>query len=438
MSEERIKRADFDHVSDQGDLVFVCDRRHFAVTVDDALDHAILEAKQIREEEEGAPLPHASSALPVSSIQAAVRSGMETSKVARQFAVNEALVRRFAAPVETEKKYAVEQFLTLPAPHGSRGRTNEEVIDSVLDEAGLAMGAVNWQATRRGYEPWRIVASIPYEGRVLTANWTWNMRDNTVTSLNNLAGALLGESGHAGPTGAGDRSRAGAAGGRPTPVTAGPVATQEGSHPSPEGDGQTGANGSASRNEGIRQVAAPAPQADPARSKDPAGRPAREEGVQTGFTPAQSTTADAGLPAGREADGAGEAQEGRRSALTAWLYGPSPSKKADEGRPWPKGAGDGNPPSKVDADGMEPGERDVKGADRDMAGTTVLPAVRPEGNVQNGKTPEGPAAPGRTSGVQEGDGTGQGGRGQDGGKPGNRKHPGRSAVPSWDEILFGD
>ena len=80
MSENGTRMASFDHVDDRGDLVFVCDHRHFVVRVDDALDRAILEAKQVKEEEDADPQTGKSKPLPVSAIQAAVRAGARRSK----------------------------------------------------------------------------------------------------------------------------------------------------------------------------------------------------------------------------------------------------------------------------------------------------------------------------------------------------------------------
>ena len=45
-----LEEARFDHVSDTGELVFVSGAGKFAVKIDEALERAILEAKQIRSE----------------------------------------------------------------------------------------------------------------------------------------------------------------------------------------------------------------------------------------------------------------------------------------------------------------------------------------------------------------------------------------------------
>lgn len=191
MPQEDIKTARFDHVSNQGDLVFACDQELFAVSVDNTLNHAILEAKQIIEEEHGTPIPHASNALPISAIQAAVRAGESTHQIAKEFAVNEAIVRRFANPIETEKKYAIEQFLSMAAPKRGSCSSNEEAINRALEATDITVNSIAWNATRRGNNPWKIRASFEALGQVVQADWTWNMKENTITCVNTVAQKLL-------------------------------------------------------------------------------------------------------------------------------------------------------------------------------------------------------------------------------------------------------
>ncbi len=52
---------------------------------------------------------------------------------------------------------------------------------------GNRHGISDLKSTRRGLEPWRIVAIFTSAGREIHAEWTWNMHDNSVMSLNNAA-----------------------------------------------------------------------------------------------------------------------------------------------------------------------------------------------------------------------------------------------------------
>lgn len=187
-------RAQFDSVSETGDLIFTHNGSTFAVSVDDVLEHAILEARQIKAESLSDREPQPSSALPISQIQSAIRLGTDPARVAQRFEISPALVRRFSAPVETEKQYAIEQFLAVSTPKANRSGNIASVITDSLAHMGIDMKSVSWMATRRGLEPWRIVAQFDVASRQIRAQWSWNMHDNTIESLNPAARRLLGES----------------------------------------------------------------------------------------------------------------------------------------------------------------------------------------------------------------------------------------------------
>lgn len=193
MPDDRLEKARFVRVSKTGDLVFSIGGREMAVSVDDTLERAILEAKQVRSEMRQAPQPHQQSTLPISQIQSLIRAGADPARVAEKYHLSETLVRRFSMAVETEKQYAIEQFLAVAAPKDSRVRTISELVERTLASAGIGMESVTWKSTRRGLEPWRIVAIFTSAGREIHAEWTWNMHDNSVMSLNNAARKLLGE-----------------------------------------------------------------------------------------------------------------------------------------------------------------------------------------------------------------------------------------------------
>lgn len=352
MSENGTRVASFDHVDDRGDLVFVCDHRHFAVRVDDALDRAILEAKQVKEEEDVDPQTGKSKPLPVSAIQAAVRAGARPEQVAQQYAVNEALVRRFAAPVETEKKYAIEQFLTMSAPKGSGGRNYQELIGKVLARAGVSLSQVSWQATRRGYEPWNINGVFTLDKRIFNARWAWNMHDNTVTCLNGAARMLLDDS-------ADDHGQ---------------------DRPAEAIDDQTDRR--------------------PPSQKDT-------------FTQIEEEDA------GSEGQESGE----RQAALTAWLYGkPKESQERTAEQE----------PSHPSAELTEDPDTAEHPPIRDNESTMVLP-VQNHGQSQADQEQPRQEDPGDDAGQDEQEDQPKESRRSKRAK----KHSGRSAVPSWDEILFG-
>ena len=208
MPAESYPIAQFDHVTGEGALVFSTDHGYFTVELNDALERAILEAKQLRAEQHDDKPMHQQSTLPISQIQALIRAGADPDQVARKYALNGALVRRFAAPVESEKNYAIEQFLRVRAPKESRVRTLAELIERTLVAARIPRESVQWKATRRGLEPWRIIASFQSAGHPIHAEWSWNMHDNTVVCINNAARKLIGEADTTPAVGIGDQDAA--------------------------------------------------------------------------------------------------------------------------------------------------------------------------------------------------------------------------------------
>ncbi|MCI1219393.1 MAG: septation protein SepH [Bifidobacterium sp.] len=193
MPEKPLTQANFVAVGAAGELILSVGGARFALAVDDALERAVLEAKQIKAESLGIQQPAAGQSLPISQIQTLIRAGAEPARVAQRYGLSPALVRRFSASVQTEKQYAIEQFLAVPAPKESRVHTMAELIERALASARIGMETVQWKATRRGLEPWKISAEFDSAGRRLRAEWTWNMHDNAVVSLNSAARRLVGE-----------------------------------------------------------------------------------------------------------------------------------------------------------------------------------------------------------------------------------------------------
>lgn len=191
MSDDSLAIARFNHVSTSGNLVFTVDDMSFMIPVDDTLERAILEAKQLKAEQN--TVRTTTQSLPISQIQSLIRAGADPTQVASSYNLNEALVRRFSASVEAEKQYAIEQFLRVPAPRDSRVRTISEIIERTLAAARVPRESVQWKATRRGLEPWRISASFTCDNHRITAQWSWDMHSNSVVCINTAASKLLGE-----------------------------------------------------------------------------------------------------------------------------------------------------------------------------------------------------------------------------------------------------
>lgn len=193
MAAESIAHAEFDHIDeDTGELVFKAQNVWFSVPADADLERAILEARQIYKESQNTR-NQAPSTLPISQIQALIRAGADPEKVAEKYNLSSALVRRFSTAVETEKKYAIEQFLSLAAPKESKAISLRDVIERTLASARINPDSVSWRATRRGLEPWHISAHFQTSTRALRAEWSWDMHTNAIVNLNRTASKLLGD-----------------------------------------------------------------------------------------------------------------------------------------------------------------------------------------------------------------------------------------------------
>lgn len=197
-TKDTMKQAVFDHVDDNGNLILKVDGDQVSLDVTDTLEHGILSAKQIKSEAQGANMPPEPSTLPISSIQTLVREGHTNAEIAQKYKIEESLVRRFAGPVETEKHYAIAQFLSVNAKTTAATRSMEEVITHNLLESGVEPESVQWEATKVNRQPWKIVARFSRKDKEYKATWMWNLRDNSVVSIDPTAKRLLGESASAG------------------------------------------------------------------------------------------------------------------------------------------------------------------------------------------------------------------------------------------------
>ncbi|MDD6462123.1 MAG: septation protein SepH [Bifidobacteriaceae bacterium] len=194
MAEDSLQRASFVRTDEEGLLEFrVDDGRLICVEVTDELERGIIESKQIIAELKGTPSPHSEKALPISTIQTLLRAGEDPQEVAKEYNIGEPLVRRFAKPVEIEKRYQIDQFRHSHMP-GSQiaHETVESALQSQLLQSGVRFTDVTWDATRHGRDPWRISASFPQSGRTYTAEWSFDTLHGTITCLDQVSKRLFG------------------------------------------------------------------------------------------------------------------------------------------------------------------------------------------------------------------------------------------------------
>lgn len=193
MAEDSLQRASFVRTDENGLLEFrVDDGRLICVEVTDELERGIIESKQIVAELKGTPSPHSEKALPISTIQTLLRAGEDPADVAKEYNIGEPLVRRFAKPVEIEKKYQIDQFRHSHMPGSTiPHETVESALQSQLLQSGVRFTDVAWSATRHGRDPWRILASFPQSGRTYTAEWSFDTIHGNITCLDQVSKRLF-------------------------------------------------------------------------------------------------------------------------------------------------------------------------------------------------------------------------------------------------------
>lgn len=198
MVDETRNQALFVKVDPSGDLIFEEKESHrqFAVRISDELEQGILAARQIMSDQQGPAHPHQFRTLPIREIQQLTREGRSPEEIRRDFDVDLALIRRFAQQVEQEKSYTIAQFLNSSFKTDKKQLVPpsvEDILTRSIENYGLDYEDVSWKATRVGRDPWHIMATVASEdGRQATAEWTFNPRNNDIVCLNKTARKLFG------------------------------------------------------------------------------------------------------------------------------------------------------------------------------------------------------------------------------------------------------
>ncbi|MCI1211086.1 septation protein SepH [Bifidobacterium tibiigranuli] len=426
MPEKPLTQASFVTVSPSGDLVFSADGSQFALEVNDTLERAILEAKQIKSESLDIQQPSSGQSLPISQIQTLIRAGAEPAHVAQRYGLSPALVRRFSASVQTEKQYAIEQFLIVPAPKESRVHTMAELIERTLATARIGMESLKWTATRRGLEPWRITAAFDSAGRHLRAEWTWNMHDNAVTCLNPTATRLLGgfnphdcdaDDTAANTDGELDDAFSIVLGIPGDSIRSARIERAVSAWGAGEGEAQPQNRPQDGSRDMLRGSAHSAKSASGGAkgSSAPAGHPAADERDTRGFpgtvVPRKQASADGRVDASASASA-------DASALNLLPLDVSPRNAASAG----SAASDAG----IDADTATSHAEDSAAVAADSVASAA--SAEEHGTASGNGTDDAATQSGRKTSKESK---------SDAAKPSKRKSR-RSAVPSWDEILFGD
>lgn len=195
MSGNAAIEARFVRVDDEGRLVLDIDGEQAVLNVNDTLLRGVEEARRRQDEAKEAT----GRSIPISTIQTLVRQGTSIAAIARDYGISASQVSRFAQPILVERKMAIEQFLSLPAPRpaaeggspkarkGAATHSIGELVNERFGADGPNKATVEWTASRKPRQPWHITAIIRTPSRTLNAMWLWSVADGTINAVNPTA-----------------------------------------------------------------------------------------------------------------------------------------------------------------------------------------------------------------------------------------------------------
>ena len=186
---KNMRKAAFDRVDEEGNIILSLDGEQIVLEAPDRLEEALLASRKIKAQ---AGSQKRLAPLPISQIQNMVRAGKDPKQIAEDLHVGQDLIARVALPVEEEKKTAVHQFLSGFYQKSPLGKERiSEIVAHALSRLGVKWDEIEWSATREGHGPWKITAKFEREGKKWEAQWAWNIRDHSISSLNDEAKYLL-------------------------------------------------------------------------------------------------------------------------------------------------------------------------------------------------------------------------------------------------------
>lgn len=171
-------------------------------------------------------------------IQALLRAGATPTEVAEASGMAVEMVEKFAAPVRGEQAWAVERAQNCRVGHDSDAPTLGDLVVDRLAARAVDPGSLQWDAIRRGNEPWEVFVTFVQAAEEREARWSVDLSTGAVRGLNDQA-RWLTETSTPGPLPAGLRGHASQAnspsfpGGAPGPVSRGPL-------PAPAGEASHG------------------------------------------------------------------------------------------------------------------------------------------------------------------------------------------------------
>ena len=143
------------------------------------------------------PDPRPRSQMSVRDIQARLRAGEPTSRIAAEAGVEEDWIERFAPPVRAEQQRIVVQALDC---HLQRARSApsavplRRAVGMALADKGIAYTVAAyeaaWSARLLGHDRWAVSFTYHHRGRERVATWTYDAGEGALTTADRTAAQL--------------------------------------------------------------------------------------------------------------------------------------------------------------------------------------------------------------------------------------------------------
>lgn len=383
-----LRSVSFDHVDDKGNIILTLASNgtsgaaeKLALPLTTELEKGVTRARDIIEQARVAAQKPLQQTLPLAEIQVMVREGASFKEVASKYGIDVETVRHYAQSVEQEKRFAISQFLNVRLATDNGTRSTQRLIADQLQAAGVDMTSLRWNAWRKVHEPWQIQLSYKHSDILYRARWNWNLSDNHVDPLDPAAAQLV----------------------RPLTRDTDPDVIAEPSTPVSRVSGRTSrAGGQAGVSQASGQAASTSSpsHAQSAASSAKASAAGTQAGTQTDGQASGSTSSRNSQTSAPQASGSASSSSPASAHTTSDAAGIA-SARGDETRV--------SQPVAIEtavatAEVQEPSEEHISDA------AALFPTTAEEEALS-------------TASLQ---------------KAKKNAHKGRSAIPSWDDIIFGD
>lgn len=383
-----LRSVSFDHVDDKGNIILTlasngtsgaAEKLTLPLTTE--LEKGVTRARDIIEQARVAAQKPLQQTLPLAEIQVMVREGASFKEVASKYGIDVETVRHYAQSVEQEKRFAISQFLNVRLATDNGTRSTQRLIADQLQAAGVDMTSLRWNSWRKVHEPWQIQLSYKHSDILYRARWNWNLSDNHVDPLDPAAAQLV----------------------RPLTRDTDPDVIAEPSTPVSRVSGRTSRAGGQA---GVSQASGQA-----ASTSSPSH-------AQSSASSAKASAA--GTQAGTQADGQASGSTSSRNSQTS---APQASGSASSSSP-------ASAYTTSDAAGIASARGDETRVSQPVAIETAVATAEVQEPSEEHISDAAALFP--TTAEEEALSTASLQKAK------KNAHKGRSAIPSWDDIIFGD